>query len=303
MYSSASECDERRSRERPSGRRLRRSSHYLGVRAVAGRRSSRSRVAKTALVSRERERYRGIFAALAHTPSEEIAIVRSMAVPLVKTSPVALPFDLDQTVADNCLTLSGMGYYMGIGSCCPACNAGDGRVAPLSREAMILAFVQQINTIFEHRAFLASLVVLSERRGEPAQDLLATALSQPELFFAHTILRGGGSVEPPRLLFYPDPVYGGYMLYAVFPGKSMHLHYRTIDHMLTTCPGYRFVAHVWQTMFLLVVRRGTERPADSDVPSVSAEDIYCKMRDISFDGGLMLEYRRLYAAFDEFLPP
>ncbi|BBM13203.1 nuclear egress lamina protein [pteropodid alphaherpesvirus 2] len=257
---------------------------------------------KLALCAQERERYRGLFAALAHTPSEEIAIVRSLSVPLVKTTPIALPFDLGSTVADNCLTLSGMGYYLGIGGCCPACNAGNGRLAATSREALILAFVQQINTIFEHRAFLASLVVLSERRADPLQNLLTSVLEQPELFFVHAILRSGGSVDP-RLLFYPDPTYGGYMLYVVFPGTSTHLHYGLIDRMLTSCPGYRFVAHVWQTMFVLVVRRNTEKPAEADIPTVSASDIYCKMQDINFDGGLMLEYQRLYATFDEFPPP
>nr|WGC84628.1 nuclear egress lamina protein [Human alphaherpesvirus 1] len=274
----------------------------LGVVRRASRKSIPPHARKQELCFHERQRYRGLFAALAQTPSEEIAIVRSLSVPLVKTTPVSLPFCLDQTVADNCLTLSGMGYYLGIGGCCPACNAGDGRFAATSREALILAFVQQINTIFEHRAFLASLVVLADRHNAPLQDLLAGILGQPELFFVHTILRGGGACDP-RLLFYPDPTYGGHMLYVIFPGTSAHLHYRLIDRMLTACPGYRFVAHVWQSTFVLVVRRNAEKPTDAEIPTVSAADIYCKMRDISFDGGLMLEYQRLYATFDEFPPP
>lgn len=273
-----------------------------GVERRASRKSLPSHARRLELCLHERRRYRGFFAALAQTPSEEIAIVRSLSVPLVKTTPVSLPFSLDQTVADNCLTLSGMGYYLGIGGCCPACSAGDGRLATVSREALILAFVQQINTIFEHRTFLASLVVLADRHSTPLQDLLADTLGQPELFFVHTILRGGGACDP-RFLFYPDPTYGGHMLYVIFPGTSAHLHYRLIDRMLTACPGYRFAAHVWQSTFVLVVRRNAEKPADAEIPTVSAADIYCKMRDISFDGGLMLEYQRLYATFDEFPPP
>ncbi|AQS79184.1 nuclear egress lamina protein [Ateline alphaherpesvirus 1] len=253
--------------------------------------------------ARERERYGQVLAALALTPSDEMALVRSLSVPLVKTMPVALPFDLGETVADNCLSLSGAGYHLGIAGSCPACAAADGRLPNTSREALILAYVQQINTVFEHRAFLASLLVLAEQRGAASpQDLLDDALRQPELFFVHAILRAGGAHDP-RLLFYPDPAHGGYMLYVVFPGTSAHLHARTIDRMLGACPGYRFVAHVWQATFVLVVRRNGERQTDADVPTVSAADIYCKMRDISFDGGLMLEYRRLYAAFDEFPPP
>ncbi|ADO13796.1 nuclear egress lamina protein [Saimiriine alphaherpesvirus 1] len=253
--------------------------------------------------ARERERYRGVFAALALTPSDEIAIVRSLSVPLVKTTPVTLPFDLGQTVADNCLSLSGMGYHLGIGGSCPACAAGDARLPNTSREALILAYVQQINTVFEHRAFLASLLVLAEQRGDPSpQELLGAVLRQPELFFVHAILRAGGACDP-RLLFYPDPTYGGYMLYVVFPGTSTHLHARIIDRMLGACPDYGFVAHVWQATFVLVVRRNGERQTDADIPTVSAADIYCKMRDINVDGGLMLEYRRLYATFDEYLPP
>nr|AHM96080.1 nuclear egress lamina protein [Papiine alphaherpesvirus 2] len=293
----------RLARDRRASRRAR--DDGLGVARPAGRRPARSRSSLRRLEPSvcERERYRGVFAALAQTPSEEIAVVRSLSVPLVRTTPVALPFDLERTVADNCLTLSGMGYYLGIGGCCPACGAGDGRLGATSREALILAFVQQINTIFEHRAFLASLAVLADRQHTPLQDLLAGVLGQPELFFVHTILRAGGAGDP-RLLFYPDPTYGGHMLYVILPGTSAHLHYRLIDRMLTACPGYRFVAHVWQSTFVLVVRRGAERTTtDADVPAVSAADIYCKMRDINFDGGLMLEYQRLYAAFDEFPPP
>ncbi|AMB17041.1 nuclear egress lamina protein [Macropodid alphaherpesvirus 1] len=250
----------------------------------------------------DEDRYRGIFAALAHKPSEEIALVRAISVPLIQHIPIKLPYNLDQTVADNCLTLSGMGYYLGIGGCCPACATNGRRPAPSSREALILAFVQQINTIFEHRAFLASIKVLAEKQQLSLQTLLESILAQPELFFVHAILRAGDSSDP-RLLFYPDPLYGGHMLYVVFPGTSIHLHHHIIDRMLTACPSYKFIAHVWQTLFVLVIRRGTEKPTDSDIPAVSAADIYCKMQDINFDGGFLSEYRKLYITFDEFPPP
>ncbi|QOD40164.1 nuclear egress lamina protein [Macropodid alphaherpesvirus 4] len=265
------------------------------------RRKSVNKISRRALWPDE-DRYYGIFAALAHNPSEEIALVRTISVPLIQHVPIKLPYNLDQTVADNCLTLSGMGYYLGIGSCCPTCTANSGRTTPNSREALILAFVQQINTIFEHRAFLASVKVLAERQQTALPTLLGGILAQPELFFVHTILRTGDS-SAPRLLFYADPLYGGHMLYVVFPGTSIHLHYRIIDRMLTACPSYKFIAHVWQTLFVLVVRRGTEKPTDGDIPAVSASDIYCKMQDINFDGGFLSEYQKLYTTFDEFPPP
>lgn len=53
----------------------------LGVVRRASRKSLPPHVRKQELCLHERQRYRGLFAALAQTPSEEIAIVRSLSVP------------------------------------------------------------------------------------------------------------------------------------------------------------------------------------------------------------------------------
>ncbi|AVT50748.1 nuclear egress lamina protein [Cervid alphaherpesvirus 2] len=296
---------------------------------------SRSRSRRAARrAAGERDSYLLYFRFLASSPADELAAVRELAVPLVRTTPVVLPFDLARTVADNCLSLSGMGYYLGIGGCCPTCAmSGEPRMGRADRAALILAYVQQLNNIYEYRAFLASIRALGGADAAAAAELraglgggggpgpteraLAEILAQPELFFAYHVLRYGG-VRDARVLFYRDLDCSGYMMYVVFPGKAVHLHYRLLDHLLTACAGYRIVAHVWQTMFVLVVRRDggggagggavgggarQQGAADAEVPAVSAGDLYCKMSDLNFDGELLLEYRRLYAAFDEFAPP
>ncbi|QPI70139.1 nuclear egress lamina protein [Equid herpesvirus 6] len=271
----------------------------------------RSALRRAELCARERDRYGLYFHYMAGHPSDEIAAVRELVVPLIKTSSVALPFHLNQTVADNCLSLSGMGYYLGIGGCCPTCaGSGEPRLLRADRATLILAYVQQLNNIYEYRAFLASVLAAAQGddagfaapEGARAERLLGDVLAQPELFFAYHVLRDGGT-QNARVLFYRDLSSAGYMMYVVFPTKSVHLHYRLIDRLLAACPGYRLVAHVWQTTFVLVVRRDETQQTDTEVPAVSAGDIYCKMCDLSFDGELLLEYRRLYSAFDDFLPP
>ncbi|AIQ80749.1 nuclear egress lamina protein [Bovine herpesvirus type 1.2 strain SM023] len=269
--------------------------------------------------ARARDSYLMYFRFLASSPADELAAVRELAVPLIRTTPVVLPFDLSRTVADNCLSLSGMGYYLGIGGCCPACTVtGEPRMGRADRAALILAYVQQLSNIYEYRAFLASIRALggtddggfggcAPGPGGPTERALAEVLAQPELFFAYHVLRDGG-VRDARVLFYRDLDCSGFMMYVVFPGKAIHLHHRLLDHLLTACAGYKIVAHVWQTMFVLVVRRdgggGRQQSAtDAEVPAVSAGDLYCKMSDLNFDGELLLEYRRLYAAFDDFAPP
>ncbi|SCL76939.1 nuclear egress lamina protein [Spheniscid alphaherpesvirus 1] len=257
--------------------------------------------------TRERERYRQYFEFVSKSPSDELAIVRELTVPLIKSTPVSLPFDLGQTVADNCLSLSGMGYHLGIGSYCPACTSiGEPRLGRCDRAALILAYVQQINNIYEHRAFLASIQALVDRssddRHNETERILRDVLEQPELFFAYHVLRDGG-LRDARVLFYRDADRGGFMMYITFSGKSVHLHYKLLDRMLAACRGYRIIAHVWQTTFLLVVRREGEKTSDTDVPIVNSNDIYCKMCDLSLDGELLLEYKKLYAMFDDFPPP
>ncbi|AIL02946.1 nuclear egress lamina protein [Equid alphaherpesvirus 3] len=282
--------------------------HRARLGSAAKRCSARRR---TELCARERDRYCLYFDYMAGHPSDEIAAVRELVVPLIKTAPVTLPFDLTQTVADNCLSLSGMGYYLGIGGCCPTCaGSGEPRLHCADRATLILAYVQQLNNIYEYRAFLASVLAAAQGdlpgfpapEGERAEQLLGGVLAQPELFFAYHVLRDGGT-QNARVLFYRDPNTTGYMMYVVFPTKSVHLHYRLIDRLIAACPGYRVFAHVWQTTFVLVVRRDETQQTDTEIPAVSAGDIYCKMCDLSFDGELLLEYKKLYSAFDDFLPP
>nr|WHT50150.1 nuclear egress protein 1 [Bovine alphaherpesvirus 1] len=326
----------RRSLSPPSSRsRSRSRSPFLPLERSRSRSRSRSRArgpgtrrerlrsrAGARRAARARDSYLMYFKFLASSPADELAAVRELAVPLIRTTPVVLPFDLSRTVADNCLSLSGMGYYLGIGSCCPACTVTGGpRMGRADRAALILAYVQQLSNIYEYRAFLASIRALGGADdagfggcagggvgpGGPTERALAEVLAQPELFFAYHVLRDGG-VRDARVLFYRDLDCSGFMMYVVFPGKAIHLHHRLLDHLLTACAGYKIVAHVWQTMFVLVVRRdggGGRQPSatDAEVPAVSAGDLYCKMSDLNFDGELLLEYRRLYAAFDDFAPP
>ncbi|ASW27075.1 nuclear egress lamina protein [Beluga whale alphaherpesvirus 1] len=286
---------------RSRSRALRRS-----LRALRRRRGSGA-VRRAAL----RDRYAPYFRYLATSPADEIAAVREISVPVIKTAPISLPFDLADTVADNCVSLSGLGYYLGIGGCCPSCAvSGEPRLKRADRASLTLAYVQLLNNIYEYRAFLASVAALAE--GADAEDVapadaraerrLGDVLAQPELFFAYHVLRDAG-LRDVRALFYRDPAGAGYAMYAIFPGKAVHLHHRVLDHLLSACPGYRVVAHVWQTMFLLVVRKTDARQANADVPAISARDLYCKMSDLNFDGELLLEYRRLYAAFDSFPLP
>ncbi|AEM63983.1 nuclear egress lamina protein [Suid alphaherpesvirus 1] len=265
-------------------------------RRLLRRKSSAAR--RKTLTRAARDRYAPYFAYAAAQPSDEVTTVRGLSNPLIKTAPVTLPFDLGQAVADNCLSLSGMGYYLGLGGCCPTCAAAEPRLGRSDRAALVLAYVQQLNSIYEYRVFLASVAAR-----DPSERALEEVLAHPELFFAYYVLRDGG-LRDVRVLFFEDPdAQGALMMYVVFPEKSVHVHHRVLDRLLGACAGHRIVAHVWQTMFVLVVRKkGDGRPAD-DVPAVSASDIYCKMRDISFDGELLLEYKRLYAAFEDFRPP
>ncbi|AII81203.1 ORF29 [Equid alphaherpesvirus 1] len=301
-----------RSTGRENGRRSRistRGVHRDRCGSAAKRRSTKRRCE---LVARERDRYSLYLDYMASHPSDEISAVRELVVPLIKTTSITLPFDLNQTVADNCLSLSGMGYYLGIGGCCPTCTvSGEPRLHRADRAALILAYVQQLNNIYEYRGFLASVLAAAAQgdqagvaasEGVQAERLLENVLAQPELFFAYHVLRDGG-IQNVRVLFYRDLSVSGYMMYAVFPTKSVHLHYRLIDRLLAACPGYKIIAHVWQTAFVLVVRRDEGQQTDMDIPTVSAGDIYCKMCDLSFDGELLLEYKKLYAVFDDFLPP
>ncbi|ACT88327.1 nuclear egress lamina protein [Felid alphaherpesvirus 1] len=268
---------------------------------------------KTPMITcfKERERYSLYFDYVSVSPSDELAAVRDLVVPIVKTTPISLPFDLNQTVADNCVSLSAMGYHLGIGGYCPTCAvSGEPRLYHTSRAALVLAYVQQLNNIYEYRVFLASIISLANHIGGStstqiqgsAERFLEDVLSQPELFFVYHVLRDGGP-QNFKVLFYRDLEFSGYMMYVVFPGKTVHLHHRLLDRLLSACHGYRIIAHVWQTMFILVVRRDGERQTDMEIPTVSATDIYCKMRDLSFDGELLLEYRKLYSIFDEFPPP
>nr|WGL40845.1 nuclear egress lamina protein UL31 [Psittacid alphaherpesvirus 6] len=277
----------------------------------------------------DRTAYRAYFRLIGNDPSEELAIVKDLMSPIIPTSSVTLPFDLSQAVADNCLSLSGMGYSLGIGSCCPTCTSrGDPRGGRADRASLILAYVQQVNDIYNYRAFMASVVARAlhdgcqrvgdariscdaaafddEDRDKPMTEaVLSKVLARPELFFAYHVLKEGG-IRDARVLFYPDhEASGEYMMYVVFHGKSVHLHHMLIDRLQTACKGYRLIAHVWQTAFLLVARRDVDRQqTDTEkVPMVNAEDVYCKLRDLNIDGELLSEYAKLYVAFDDFLPP
>ncbi|ACT83542.1 UL31 [anatid alphaherpesvirus 1] len=253
------------------------------------------------------ERYRRFFEMISRSPSDELAIVRELNVPLIKSTTVVLPFDLDMAVADNCLSLSGMGYQLGIGGCCPVCSSsGEPRLNRIDRSTLILAYVQQVNHLYQYRTFLASIQAASDRISDDAsetENILACISQQPEFFFAYYVLREAG-MRDIRVLFYRDVDEGGYVMYIPFTGNAVHLHYRLIDCLKSACRGYRLMAHVWHSTFVLVVRRDRERQTDVDsVPQISIEDIYCKMCDLNFDGELLLEYRKLYAAFDDFPPP
>ncbi|AAG27200.1 unknown [Cercopithecine alphaherpesvirus 9] len=268
-------------------------------------RTSRRQPLRRFTAIKQRSVYRYYFDYMAKSPPEELAIVRGFVVPILKTTPVTLPFDLGQTVADNCLSLSGMGYHLGLGGCCPTCTAsGEPRLCRTDKAALILAYVQQLNNIYEYRVFLASIIVSAERANPntSAEHVLSNVLTQPEFFFMYHVLREGG-MRNVRVLFYRDGDIGGLMMYVIFPGKSVHLHYRLIDHILAACRGYKIIAHVWQTMFLLSVCRNIEQQTDTVVPAVNAADVYCKMCDVNFDGELLLEYKRLYVLFDDFVPP
>nr|ABH08462.1 unknown [Human alphaherpesvirus 3]ABW06914.1 nuclear egress protein [Human alphaherpesvirus 3] len=273
---------------------------------VRSRTPCRRQTIRGKLMSKERSVYRHYFNYIARSPPEELATVRGLIVPIIKTTPVTLPFNLGQTVADNCLSLSGMGYHLGLGGYCPTCTAsGEPRLCRTDRAALILAYVQQLNNIYEYRVFLASILALSDRanmQAASAEPLLSSVLAQPELFFMYHIMREGG-MRDIRVLFYRDGDAGGFMMYVIFPGKSVHLHYRLIDHIQAACRGYKIVAHVWQTTFLLSVCRNPEQQTETVVPSIGTSDVYCKMCDLNFDGELLLEYKRLYALFDDFVPP
>ncbi|QBN85152.1 nuclear egress lamina protein-like protein [Phocid alphaherpesvirus 1] len=260
----------------------------------------------------ERKKYSLYFNYVATSPSDELSTVRELVVPLVKTMTITLPFNLSQTVADNCLSLSAMGYYLGIGGYCPTCAVtGEPRLNRADRAALILAYVQQLNNIYEYRAFLASISSLGMYENSDSlpglvnnkniETILEDVLNQPELFFAYHVLKDGGLNT--RVLFYHDIEFSGYMMYAIFYGKAIHLHYRLIDRLLAACPNYKIIAHVWQTMFMLIIRKEAEKQIDTEVPSVSATDIYCKMCDLNFDGELLLEYKKLYVTFEDFQPP
>ncbi|QQL08755.1 nuclear egress lamina protein [Canid alphaherpesvirus 1] len=259
----------------------------------------------------ERKKYSLYFNYVANSPSDELSTVRELVVPLIKTMTITLPFNLNKTVADNCLSLSAMGYYLGIGGYCPTCAVtGEPRLNRTDRAALILAYVQQLNNIYEYRAFLASISMLGDYENSNSvnglikknvENILGDILNQPELFFAYHVLKDGGLNT--RVLFYRDFDFSGYMMYAIFYGKAIHLHYRLIDRLLSACPNYKIIAHVWQTMFILIIRKEVERQTDTDVPSVSANDIYCKMCDLNFDGELLLEYKKLYLTFEDFQPP
>nr|QCA45062.1 ORF27 [Human alphaherpesvirus 3] len=273
---------------------------------VRSRTPCRRQTIRGKLMSKERSVYRHYFNYIERSPPEELATVRGLIVPIIKTTPVTLPFNLGQTVADNCLSLSGMGYHLGLGGYCPTCTAsGEPRLCRTDRAALILAYVQQLNNIYEYRVFLASILALSDRanmQAASAEPLLSSVLAQPELFFMYHIMREGG-MRDIRVLFYRDGDAGGFMMYVIFPGKSVHLHYRLIDHIQAACRGYKIVAHVWQTTFLLSVCRNPEQQTETVVPSIGTSDVYCKMCDLNFDGELLLEYKRLYALFDDFVPP
>ncbi|AID52735.1 nuclear egress lamina protein [Falconid herpesvirus 1] len=278
-------------------------------REMQRRNSQLRRRSSLGLLTRDRDAYKAYFELIAESPSEELTIVKDLTAPLIKTMPVTLPFDLSQAVADNCLSLSGMGYNLGVGSCCPTCaTRGEPRLGRNDRAALILAYVQQINNIYHYRAFLASIVALGSRVSEEpreTENILSRVMASPELFFAYYVLRDAG-VKDPRVLFYPDQecADGGYMMYVVFPGKAVHLHYRLLDCLKSACRGYRILAHVWQTAFVLVIRKECDKTIDPEgVPSVNAEDIYCKLCDLNIDGELLLEYGKLYSTFDDFLPP
>lgn len=239
-------------------------------------------------------------------------VVKDLAVPIIKTTPVSLPFNMSEAVADNCLSLSGMGYYLGVGGCCPTCTAsGDPRLGRNDRASLILAYVQQINNIYHYRNFMASIVALGgrmgcgEERGKDSEIALSRILAIPELFFAYYVLLDSG-MKNVKVLFYLDQEAGSleYMMYVVFPGKALHLHYKLIDCLKTACKNYSIIAHVWRGNFLLVIRKEYDRQTDSsDVPAVNADDVYCKLCDINIDGELLLEYGKLYSVFEEFLPP
>uniref|UniRef100_A0AAU0K6E6 UL31-like protein n=1 Tax=Anatid alphaherpesvirus 2 TaxID=3080522 RepID=A0AAU0K6E6_9ALPH len=272
---------------------------------LGARRASTSRTD----AEKQRDAYRAYFELIAEAPSEELTVVKDLTTPLIKSTPVTLPFDMTQAVADNCLSLSGMGYHLGVGSCCPTCaSRGQPKLGRGDRAALILAYVQQINNIYHYRAFLASIVALASRVSEDpreAEAVLSRVLARPELFFAYYVLRDAG-IKDARVLFYPDHESGGadYMMYVVFADKSVHLHHRLLDCLQAACRGYRIIAHVWQTTFVLVIRKENDRQTDTEgVPSVSAEDIYCKLCDLNIDGELLLEYGKLYSMFDDFLPP
>ncbi|AAG14224.1 UL31 [Gallid alphaherpesvirus 2] len=255
--------------------------------------------------------YRAYFEFIAESPADELMLVKDLVTPLIKTTSISLPFDMSEAVADNCLSLSGMGYYLGVGGCCPTCvSSGDPRLGRNDRAALILAYVQQINNIYHYRIFLASIIVLGDRlrgdaRDKDMESILTRIIAIPELFFAYYVLLDSG-IKNVKVLFYLDREAGSseYMMYIVFPGKALHLHYRLIDCMKSACKSYRIIAHVWRTNFLLVIRKEYDRQTDScDVPAVNAEDVYCKLCDLNIDGELLLEYGKLYSAFDEFLPP
>nr|AAG30071.1 UL31 [Meleagrid alphaherpesvirus 1] len=256
--------------------------------------------------------YRAYFEFIAESPSEELMVVKDLIIPLIKTTSISLPFNLAEAVADNCLSLSGMGYYIGVGGCCPTCiSNGEPRLGRNDRAALILAYVQQINDIYKYRVFFASIIAVREKMGNGeekcrgAETALTRIISIPELFFAYYVLLDSG-VKNVKVLFYKDHEAGDneYMMYVVFPGKSLHLHHRLIDCLKTACNNYYIIAHVWRTNFVLIIRKDYTRHADlNDVPAINADDIYCKLCDLNIDGELLLEYGKLYATFDDFLPP
>ncbi|QFU14568.1 nuclear egress lamina protein [Psittacid alphaherpesvirus 5] len=252
------------------------------------------------------------FNLLTSTPSETTALMRSMVVPVAHQETVALPFEFSANFAPgDCISLSEMGYTLGMGSGCSLCSFGWTHKNPPDIASLELAFLHHLSSVVEFKELVTSLRVLAGDsdisegiyESKRLRELIVDILNQPTLFYAYYTLKCGSSQDFKVLLKKENN--GIYLMTFVFTsGQPLHIGSELLKRLVGNCPGYRWFADVLSDAFILTVRRNIKSPiSEPRRVKLDPENVYRRYCDISVTEEKAHLYAHLYETFKTYSVP